>query len=438
MTEMARLPLEDWPHWIKIQWVWCSVGVGTLVGLLYIGVSVAQLSEAAIAIDHLGENASLLQHNERLRNVVLVAVLLLFVPACAAVALRCWNHPSRPIQALGKASGVILSIGAFMVVGPALMLLNKHIMQELLFDCPLTLSSLGLCTSAICVRFAVACGAASVRPETLTVVAGRDWYLKALPIGACKAITLATGNASYLYLGLGFMQMLKAFTPAIVLFVMRLANMASPTRATIFFVWIIVVGTLLEVKGELHATPYGLFLMFTSEVAEAANLVLTQKILQSYKFSVVEGLYVLAPPGCTCLVGAAAVLEWPRMLREGHFQIVKDHAPLFLWSSFLGLAVVVVGLLVLQATSSLTVKILNTFRCVMLVFVGVLVYGEYISRLEIIGYSVALFGFAGYNYVQVCPENGSHLERWFAMTCRQLLPVSRGTRSSLIAIPQEV
>jgi TRAP-type uncharacterized transport system fused permease subunit len=37
------------------------------------------------------------------------------------------------------------------------------------------------------------------------------------PVGVCLAVNLALGNAAYLYLTVSFIQMLKAFTPVVVL-----------------------------------------------------------------------------------------------------------------------------------------------------------------------------------------------------------------------------
>merc|ERR1719197_237804 len=121
-------------------------------------------------------------------------------------------------------------------------------------------------SSAIYSRVLVGTGLSTVRPESLAVVAGSKWHKTALPIAICKAMTLASGNAVYLHLGLGFIQMLKAFTPVIVLIAMKIFGTATPSRSAIGFVVVIVLGTLVEVKGELHATALGLVLMLTSEV----------------------------------------------------------------------------------------------------------------------------------------------------------------------------
>merc|ERR1719331_816086 len=112
--------------------------------------------------------------------------------------------------------------------------------------------------------------------------------------------------------------------------------------------------------------------MFTSEVVEAISLVLTQKLLQNHKFTVIEGMYVLAPPGASCLLFAAVLLEWPRMIRAGHHMMPLAQPTYFGVAALLGLGVNFVGFLVVQATSSVTCKILNTARCVSLVFIGII------------------------------------------------------------------
>lgn len=306
---------------------------------------------------------------------------------------------------------------AFMLVGPALMLLNKNIMQEVGFAYPLTLSSLGLCASAITAKVLVATGAVVIRPESKEVVAGAAWYRIALPIGAAKAITLATGNAVYLHLGLGFIQMLKAFTPAIVVAVLRVWGLPLPPKLGLWSVWVIVAGTCVEVKGELNATVLGVALMLISELMEATNLVLTQRLMQNSKFSLVEGMHTLGPPGCLFLWLAAAFMEWPQMLQRGHQRLVLEQPLQFLAAAALGLAVNFLSMMVVQATSSLTLKILNTARCVGLVFVGVLCYGEVLTVMEVCGYLTALLGFAGYNWSMMSTDANEKFERLVNRRC---------------------
>jgi drug/metabolite transporter (DMT)-like permease len=196
-----------------------------------------------------------------------------------------------------------------------------------------------------------------------------------------------------------------------------MAGLSKPTRITVAFVFVIVIGTLLEIKGELHATALGLFLMFTSVVCDALAEVVTQKFLHDLKFTVVETMYVLAPPGAFLLLLAAMPLELPDMMSKGDHVVLLQHPMWFFSAVILGGGVNFVGFMVVQATSSLTCKILNIVRCTSLVFVGVLWYGETISPIAGIGYTVALVGLLGYNFAQVAPEQASKVEKAFEDGC---------------------
>jgi len=290
---------------------------------------------------------------------------------------------------------------AFMIAGPALMMLNKHIMDDLQFHYPIAICSLGLVSSSLVSFFVVHLGLGEVREESRKVVAGIAWFQVAMPIGVLKALTMSMGNAVYLHLSFGFIQMLKAFTPLIVLLVMRAAGVRLPTRSAVWCVTLIVAGTMMEVQGELHATALGLFLMLSSELFEAISVVLSQKILQNHKFTVLEGLYITAPPGAASLLLGVTVLEARGMLEAGHHRIPMQYPCTFASAAALGVAVNFISFLVMQRTSALTMKILNTARSVGLVVVGVLFYREVHPWVQLGGYAVALVGFAGYNLFQM-------------------------------------
>eukprot|EP00927_Polykrikos_kofoidii_P064970 TRINITY_DN60773_c0_g1_i1.p1 TRINITY_DN60773_c0_g1~~TRINITY_DN60773_c0_g1_i1.p1 ORF type:complete len:376 (+),score=37.82 TRINITY_DN60773_c0_g1_i1:136-1263(+) len=309
-----------------------------------------------------------------------------------------------------RALEVLLPCGAFMMVGPALVMTNKMILRDLKFEFPLALSSLGLITSSLIIRACVWFGfIGGLRPESAALVSGWGWYRTALPIGLAKAVTLAAGNMVYLHLGVGFIQMLKAFTPAIVIAVMPLAGASRPPKLAVASVFLIVLGTLTEVKENFSATHFGISLMLISETCEAFHLVFTQVLLQNKKLTVVEGLFTLAPVSAACLIFCSLCLESRRMFETQSWRIVAEHPKSFLFVSFLGFVVNFVGLAVVRVTSSLTAKVLNLARCVGLVFIGVFVYGESISVQQRIGYSIAVVGFIGYNTAMKHPDNSDRI-----------------------------
>eukprot|EP00931_Biecheleriopsis_adriatica_P064891 TRINITY_DN39565_c0_g1_i2.p1 TRINITY_DN39565_c0_g1~~TRINITY_DN39565_c0_g1_i2.p1 ORF type:complete len:374 (+),score=57.86 TRINITY_DN39565_c0_g1_i2:39-1124(+) len=306
----------------------------------------------------------------------------------------------------------ILSVVGFLCFGPSLILVNKHIMEADLFPYPLTIAAIGLSTSALASHVLVRLGFATVRPEALAATSGRNWYKTGLSIGFCNAMMHATGNAVYLFLGVGFIQMLKAFSPAVIMAVAYLAGLQIPSQGELGCVVLIITGTLFEVRGETHATITGLSLMFMSELFEAVNLVLSQRMFTSSKLTVVEALYIVSPVSAGCLALLITVHELPRMASTLDGASFLAVLPDLCIAATLGLLVNFFGFTVLQATSAVTFKVLNIMRGLGVIIVGIVFYGEDCSLLEALGYGVSICGFCGYSYFQVYPD---HSPSWRSM-----------------------
>merc|ERR1712232_880598 len=116
-------------------------------------------------------------------------------------------------------------------------------------------------------------------------------------------------------------------------------------------------------------------------------------------------------PAAFFMVLMASIAEGPRLWTAGHMQIVIEQWPAFTGAAFGGVLANFLAAMVIQATSALTLKILNITRCMGVVFIGVAIYGEQCTQLEFIGYLVSLVGLVCYNVVQVWPEVGERVER---------------------------
>ena len=95
----------------------------------------------------------------------------------------------------------------YMVVGPALVMLNKKILSEIGFKYPILLSSLGLIFSATTAHTLSPLGFITIGKQS--VVTHSFWITRVLPVGACHAATLAFGNAQYIHMGVALIQFLK-------------------------------------------------------------------------------------------------------------------------------------------------------------------------------------------------------------------------------------
>jgi len=181
-----------------------------------------------------------------------------------------------------------------MAVGPALILVNKHILSELNFKFPMLVAGLGQAMTAFgsWIVFSVLKLMPLEKPELEPEVRRSMWV-----VGACSAGTLYFGNAVYIYLSVAFCQILKSYTPAITLVLLMVFRVDYPSKYVAFSVigMCTCVATSLAVNGELQFDTFGVLLMMASSVCEATKLVLTQKLMVNNKFPALESLYRMAP-----------------------------------------------------------------------------------------------------------------------------------------------
>ena len=121
-----------------------------------------------------------------------------------------------------------LAFTVFFFSGPSLIMVNRTILRDLKFPYPLTLSLYTLCFASLFAAVLVHVLQLELRHAPLVTP---QFYLKRiLPIGALTGATIVMGMSSYLFLTVAFVQMLKAFTPVMILSLTILFGMDNPSR----------------------------------------------------------------------------------------------------------------------------------------------------------------------------------------------------------------
>lgn len=103
-------------------------------------------------------------------------------------------------------------VAVYLMVGPALILVNKHLLKDVGFGFPMMVSGIGQASSALGSFLALRV----LRLQPLTCAKHVTWpfYLRNMVVvGGATAASLCFGNAGYLYLTVSFVQILKVLSP---------------------------------------------------------------------------------------------------------------------------------------------------------------------------------------------------------------------------------
>merc|ERR1719210_2405829 len=124
-----------------------------------------------------------------------------------------------------------------MVCGPAAIFTNNHVMRHIHFEYPLFITALGLGASTLVTQLMAFLGLCT--PQRLPVGVYKRWMV---PVGAFSAFTFVLGNASYLYLSVSFIQVLKSLTPVFTLLVSLVDQPQDVTARLTLAVIVMTVG----------------------------------------------------------------------------------------------------------------------------------------------------------------------------------------------------
>ena len=316
------------------------------------------------------------------------------------------DHPTGALGAMEPRKLVrYLDVGAcillYMCVGPALILVNKQILTIYGFGYPMLASGLGQASSSVGATFIVKVMGWQPLSDQAKNMSWAFYRKNMVVVGAAFAASLCFGNAGYMYLTVSFVQMLKAFTPCVVVAMLYITKVDSPSRNVTLSVLGMSMGTVVASLGEANFNLSGFIIMCFAETAEATRLVLTQKLLINMRFGAFEGLYLMAPICTLWMWGLACFLEVPRVIASGDFGKVRDHLGVFVFAALLGFAVNVASFLVIKRTSSVMVKLLGTARNAGLVLFSALAMGEEVTGQQGLGYTICLLFFGCYNYYKL-------------------------------------
>mmetsp|Transcript_42701 Transcript_42701/g.117858 ORF Transcript_42701/g.117858 Transcript_42701/m.117858 type:complete len:415 (-) Transcript_42701:42-1286(-) len=276
---------------------------------------------------------------------------------------------------------------AFMIIGPAVVLVNARLMNEAGYHYPAIVSSIGLVSTMVFMRILTTTGAWHAKR-----LAWKDHLTVIVPIGAMNSLAIVTGSEAYLYLSIAFIQMLKALTPVVVLMCSVVFGFETFSSRLACAVIIISVGSAISSAGEVAFSMVGFWLMSLSHIGEALRIVLTELTMKKMRLSPFDSLYHVAATSAACQFCYIVVMERNGFGRD--LRLLVDAWPLALASSLLGLAVNASGVIVIGRTSGLSYKLLGILRGILFTMgCAAFVPRNTVTPIGWFGYSVSLVGF---------------------------------------------
>ena len=276
----------------------------------------------------------------------------------------------------------------------SIILFNKYILSSMHFPYPATLVLIHMLFASACMTAAKLAGWADI-----PALEFRQWRAQILPVGLCFAVSLALGNAAYLYITVAFVQMLKASTPVAVLLCSFAFGLEKPTLRLAGFILLISAGIATSCANEVAISVPGIAIQMGAVGAEALRLCLVNILLTSkgLKLSSLATLYYVAPACAACLLPAWLWLEGRPLLHHSFAPLRHVGGGLLLLNASVVVLLNLSTMALIKHTSALTLNVSGFFKDVGLIAWSVLVSGAVVTPLQYVGYGIALVGVIGYS-----------------------------------------
>jgi len=300
-----------------------------------------------------------------------------------------------------KVLEVLAALALYLVSGPAVILVNKHMMREHKFHFPIFLASLGNVFLLVVTRGAVTLGLHKMETPVL------DWrrYLRVvLPINVLNFAAQVMGMWAYLFISVPEIQILKSMTIVLVLIFAFVAVNEPVNKLLVTSVLLIAGGTCVSalydsetrVSGPSAGTAaVGVLLCLGASISEAGKSVTCQLLMDS--LSVFDGLYWSTPMFVVIACIFVGAIELRGLL---HFNFTGGLVGLLACNALLTGLILLSSFWFIKLAGALTLKVVMQARTIGLILCSVLFFHEHCTSEQYMGYSVTLVGMGLFDYAK--------------------------------------
>ncbi|CAE8591649.1 unnamed protein product, partial [Polarella glacialis] len=301
-----------------------------------------------------------------------------------------------------------LAIGCtYIAVSASLISFNKFLMQPGRFPHALFLTTVHMSvTTALSLLLYTA--APTLFPSMPRAKEDYKTVLKYIaPLGMLFALALYCSNSAYLYSSVAFLQFCKEGNVALVFAMSCALGLQVFSWQKVAILSVVVAGCSICATGEIHFVLMGFLLQITSQLAECSKNIIGEVVMSGagLKLDVLTFVMFQAPCSLVPLLGAALV-EYTQDVGQDF----RSAWPLLLANACNAFLLNVMIALTLKKLSTVSFVIIGLLKDIVIVSSSSLVFGSAISQVQIIGFSVTIFGIALWSHLKL-KEQGAASEK---------------------------
>mmetsp|Transcript_72493 Transcript_72493/g.172826 ORF Transcript_72493/g.172826 Transcript_72493/m.172826 type:complete len:371 (-) Transcript_72493:144-1256(-) len=295
----------------------------------------------------------------------------------------------------------VLALGSvYIATSAGLITFNKYLMTEGGFPYSVPLVSIHMFCSTI-----LSSGLFLLYPSLFTSLKGDgrstvkvDFELYAqrlLPASCAFAAGLIASNQAYLYSSVAFLQMMKEMNVVLVYACSLLAALEAFSLNHIKVVCLLVLASILTVKGEIHFSLIGFLVQGSGQIFETVRIVLQQSLLTSagLKLDALSFVLLVSPVCLLVLSGTIASLHvlWPDgALKVPQWSELVLHRHVLLGNALLAFILNLTIAAFIKNTSAVGFILAGIVKDAAIVLAGVAFFRETVTAQQMVGFTIQL------------------------------------------------
>ncbi|KNZ46403.1 hypothetical protein VP01_72g7 [Puccinia sorghi] len=322
----------------------------------------------------------------------------------------------------------------------SLTLLNKSIYTTFQFPFPFYLLALHFASISLTSRIVAKTFRSAELDSYHDRVTWRFWSRNVLTVGLAYGSAILCSNLAYLSLSVSFVQMLKAFTPVILVIATALLDRRLPPMRTVLVVMTISSGVAIAAYGEIQFVLIGVLFQLAGSLAEVARLIATQRLLQDLNVDPLVALSALSPICFAMALVLAPIFEGSDPI---FLMVPRMGIPLVLGSILLALALNIVVLFLVSSTNALVLTLAGAHpialiqnkayylatrivKDICLILGSVIFLGSHVTTTQVLGYTLAACGLVYFKFSvpSSSPKHGNYSPRSNDARRYEALPLS--------------